>query len=482
MRSLARLTRLFDAITSVAVASSAIAACAATQVSREGFTTNACSGNAYEPVSQLPLAGLRPKVPVDYLEVRGGMGRRSVGTMCATATDAAKCKTAVEQVTSTAGFGASYLGAAYLVYTRGDEVGAIAKEAELRAFLSFSTLADAAALAWANGHSVMCSENNAGETAAGFVLLTQTGNGCPGPVDQHRVSVSRNGDFAVVATVRVHEGSPGCQVGRRPEGLEPCAYGHTKDDLGGWFAQLARLEAASVIAFEHLAEELHELGAPEELVAIARDSALDELRHAAMTAALARRFGSAAQQPAVAPRRARRLLEIARENAVEGCVRETFGALVATHQRDRATDASIREAMRIIARDETRHAALAWEIAAWAEPRLTSEERSEIAAAQREAALALRLELEAEPPTEAQRLAGAPRARDALAMFDAAAAELWCRGVETRLHGIDGAFEEDLARAAAHSGLQSEYAERPEGSSADGSERGVNANCTPSRV
>ena len=53
------------------------------------------------------------------------------------------------------------------------------------------------------------------------------------------------------------------------------------------------------------------------------------------------------------------------ENAREGCVRETFGALIAMHQAERAGDPIIRRAMRRIAEEETRHAELAWEVASW---------------------------------------------------------------------------------------------------------------------
>ena len=55
----------------------------------------------------------------------------------------------------------------------------------------------------------------------------------------------------------------------------------------------------------------------------------------------------------------RRPVEIARENAEEGCVRETFGALLAAHQAAYACDPEVREVMTRIAGDELRHAALA---------------------------------------------------------------------------------------------------------------------------
>ena len=59
------------------------------------------------------------------------------------------------------------------------------------------------------------------------------------------------------------------------------------------------------------------------------------------------------------------------ENAVEGCVRETFGALLAMHQRERAADPGVRGPCAASPQDETRHAELAWAIHRWALPRLS---------------------------------------------------------------------------------------------------------------
>jgi rubrerythrin len=139
----------------------------------------------------------------------------------------------------------------------------------------------------------------------------------------------------------------------------------------------------------------------------------------------AARFGAVAPEATVGDLPVRDLFEVALENAVEGCVRETFGALTATYQADRATDPKIARLMRGIAKDETRHAALAWEIASWVADRLSPEERARIDAAQREAAASLRHALEGEPLAAAADRAGAPRARTALALFDAVAPTLW---------------------------------------------------------
>src|SRR5262245_13239428 len=74
------------------------------------------------------------------------------------------------------------------------------------------------------------------------------------------------------------------------------------------------------------------------------------------------------------------------ENAIEGCGRETWGAVVALWQAHRATDPEVRAAYRSIADDEARHAALGWAIDAWVRTRLDASAHARIDAA-REAAV-----------------------------------------------------------------------------------------------
>lgn len=115
--------------------------------------------------------------------------------------------------------------------------------------------------------------------------------------------------------------------------------------------------------------EAHALG--DDLRAAARRAAKEEARHTRMMTSLARSLGSDRVPRVKKPARRRRTLEeIALENAVEGCVRETYGALVATHQATHAEDPHIRAIFAIIAEDETSHAELAWAVAAALERRL----------------------------------------------------------------------------------------------------------------
>jgi rubrerythrin len=196
--------------------------------------------------------------------------------------------------------------------------------------------------------------------------------------------------------------------GRRPEGLAGQVF--QGSDLGAFFARMAHLEAASVASFRILHRELTKFGAPRSLRHAARRAARDEIRHARMARALARSHGGKYVAPRIAPPAERSLEAVAIENVVEGCVRETYGALAATFHAESASDPSIRKAMRSIARDETRHAALSWRIFRWANRRLSLESRRRVLAERDRASRALIDELGYGPPPSVVATAGAPRA------------------------------------------------------------------------
>jgi hypothetical protein len=200
--------------------------------------------------------------------------------------------------------------------------------------------------------------------------------------------------------------------GRRPAGLtrSPSAV---RSAFAAHLADAAWLEAASVEAFRLLRRELRSHGAPRRLLRAASRSARDERRHARIASSLARRFGVTVAPVEREVVEARGVEALALENAVEGCVRETWGALIALRQATQASEPSVRAAMGRIARDELRHAELAWAIDAWLRPRLTEPQQKRVRAA-RAAALA---ELAGDvawplPYAERQRL-GLPSAREA---------------------------------------------------------------------
>ncbi|HEY5449257.1 MAG TPA: ferritin-like domain-containing protein [Polyangia bacterium] len=230
-----------------------------------------------------------------------------------------------------------------------------------------------------------------------------------GPIKHCELHAS-NGEYAEVHATW----SSYCPGGRRPEGLVVAPAGAR--GAGELFAQLAQLEAASVPAFQRLARELRAHGAPETLAVEATRARADERRHARVVAALARRFGARVPRPAVPEQEVRSLEAVAIENAVEGCVREAYGAVVAAHQAARATDPVVRRAMAAIAVDETRHAALSYAIDDWMRARLGDGARRRVAEARREAHAGLARDVERPLPAATAALAGLPDAATARRM------------------------------------------------------------------
>jgi hypothetical protein len=140
---------------------------------------------------------------------------------------------------------------------------------------------------------------------------------------------------------------------------------------------------------------------------------------------LARRFGEEPIAPRPVPSRARRSFEaIARENAVEGCVRETYSALECAWQGAVAADPVVRATMKRIARDELRHLELSWAVHAWALGRLDAAARARVAAAQRAEIATIKGELSRDAPESLLRVGGLPRAEQSHALVDAIAARL----------------------------------------------------------
>ncbi len=237
-------------------------------------------------------------------------------------------------------------------------------------------------------------------------------------------TVSDGGTNEIIDTTDVVVDCTKCLGGRRPEAMEGFARrGGT--EVGAWFAQLSHLEGASIAAFRTLRAELVAHRAPRELVLLAERSAKDEVRHTRATARLARRFGATPKLAKVRRGAIRSLEALAIENAAEGCVRETFGALLAAYQAVHAEDADVRAQMAKIADDETRHAALAWAVAEWASSRLDDDGRARVAKARAQAIRDLMDEVDAATPASLVATAGLPTAAAARALVDGVARALW---------------------------------------------------------
>ncbi len=129
-----------------------------------------------------------------------------------------------------------------------------------------------------------------------------------------------------------------------------------------WAAD-ALAEHASVASFSRASLELQAIAAPPALLLRLHRAALDEIRHAERCFALASRYALAPLGPGALAAPAARALTpagVATTTFFEGCVAETIAALRAARALSACEDPATRTLLRGIARDEARHAALAW--------------------------------------------------------------------------------------------------------------------------
>ncbi len=215
-----------------------------------------------------------------------------------------------------------------------------------------------------------------------------------------------------------------CLPGRRPSGLSAAS---SFPSLVGWCEQMAMLEAASVTAFEYLHADLAGLGAPARMLRAIDDARHDEIRHAAIMASIATHLEGTVSAPEIRPYSPQSRVAIAIENAVEGCVRETFAALLAQWQGRHAKSGELRLAMRLIAGDELKHAALSWEIHSWLEPLLDNLERAQVTAAVRRAIDKLKCDAHVDLGASTMAALGLPNQREMLTLVEMLDRELWAQ-------------------------------------------------------
>lgn len=373
---------------------------------------------------------LQPAAPVDYFaRYRAEWGSTPVvveaeGEACSGANNERNCLDDLGAQFPEFGFGGGGRpDYEFFGFTRGNEVGVIKTREELTAFLgTIDTPNEAALLLWAHGRPTTCD----GLTESDGTYHTEgvwTVSDCPFTDQELSVSVAPDG------TVEETElGEPeelgGC-AGRRPDGLETSRGCSQNSRLGAYFAHISHLEGAAVVAFAILECELRAHGAPEDLIDRIVQARADEIRHARDTERLANKFGEKAPKVEVKPHAVRSLFDIAIENAAEGCVRETYGALSAHWQAANAGDAEVRELWRAIAREETQHAELSQAIDEWILQRLTSAERARVEIARQRAIADLKRELENEPDPSLVDVAGLPTAARAQALLGSLERELW---------------------------------------------------------
>jgi hypothetical protein len=320
----------------------------------------------------------------------------------------------------------SNYGMYYVAFTRGGQVGFVIDTAGLSGLLGEVDTPNEALLAFLvgagyPGHCQALYEYDGGY----YTIVYLSPNGCAPGYLSHRLQVTTEG---AVSAAGLGPMSMGC-VGRRPRGLELSHLVAGAPATGRYYARIAELEAAAVIAFDFMLAELTAASAPGVLLRRVEHARRDEVRHARVMAALATRYGAIVTEPSVAPRLTPTLLEMALENVMEGCVRETWGALSARYQSQMAESAAERLIWGEVADDEARHAALSWDLHAWFTSQLSEAEQLEVEGAQQRAWDELMRELDAEPDREVQRLAGVPSRSTALQLASDLAIQLtgWSR-------------------------------------------------------
>lgn len=394
-----------------------------------GFVTASCE----DPEGDW-LRGLVPEPPVDYLELRsaipGSTTLAKVGEACASAQDKPGCLQRLSTAMASSGFTIGPCNQAcvqgYLVVTQGDDVAVLSNRERVVGLLGdIDTPQEAVFLVRMQGFDTPCGSGGAKPEGSGFVVQAFSYEGCDGKT-RHLFNVSAAGAVSETSSDVLTKPTKNCVVGRRPAGLREPARRCQPSPAARYLADAARLEAASVHAFRHIARELELHQAPRRLVRAARRAAADEVRHARVTATLARRFGARSlERPRVAAPAARELETMLLDNAAEGCVRETYGAAMGIWQSERARDPIVKNAMRRIAMDELRHAALSWEIAAWAEPRLCPDARARVRDARRAAVEQLRQELAQQPHPSLVSALGVPSVPAALQLHRELERSVW---------------------------------------------------------
>lgn len=377
-----------------------------------------------------------------------GTTTETTGTMCATASDPSACRDKVsgyrvlppnrdecvaQYAKASYGRDSAVCGVSYILYTRGDEIAVARTRDEIKALIgNFDTLEEAMWVTDAAGLSIACSSSGRQSGVPDSEYRTTSDGGwefrlveapnCGATTFRVVVRVDYAGNLTELEREDLHV-KPQCAVaGRRPEGFafgDPACDETRGDAAGAYFASMAALETASVVAFRRLEKQLSRLGAPKELLGRIRSAARDEIRHARATRKLASARGIEPVPPRIpAVDGTPTVLELALDNAREGCVRETYGALMAHYQAVRAESATVRATMSAIAEEETAHAALSWDIAAWLDSRLSEADRAAVVRERASAFAALASELATHIDSDVARIAGIPVAADARRMLE----------------------------------------------------------------
>ena len=401
------------------------ASCSEVRGTRPEGLSDACSEGARGAISvDASVDYWATRVAYASMTAPDGVQRSTTyewGDACAGASDQATCLDALDNAwpefepgceESDAGCWSSAW-----VATQGDIVEVYPTAAEfVDLVLPVDSVGDVVIAGAADGYSVECSSIVVRGDGHWRMRAHRSTGECPIIHHPAELEITADGDIEVLRTLDSID-TETC-IGRRPTGLHDSVH-LSCAALGERLARMAWLEGAAVAAFEQLGADLARLGAPASLVARAARAASDERRHARRVGRLARRYGAEVAAVTVDAVGERSVLDIALENATEGCVRETFGVADASWRAVHASTPDLRGLFRELASDETRHAQLSWDVAQWALTRLDEAQTTQVRLAMQEAEDQLRSALAQQTPDPAKMAMGAPSATVAVAMLDA---------------------------------------------------------------
>lgn len=184
----------------------------------------------------------------------------------------------------------------------------------------------------------------------------------------------------VVGTVQCNADVSYIRKGRAA--LSTTKGSETADDLGGYFARAAQEEMTAIFAFQEMFQNLQAFGAPKRLLDDCEKAISDEKRHLIMMSNMAKRHGCTSATIKLPKQNKASLFELAKHNAIAGCIEETWSALVAEYQSKHTKHYS--KLFAILAEDEIFHAQLSWDIHSWLMSKLSNNERDEITALMKE--------------------------------------------------------------------------------------------------
>lgn len=225
--------------------------------------------------------------------------------------------------------------------------------------------------------------------------------------------------------------------GRMPHGLQRTLNEAVAGNvIGRYLADMAAMETAAITAFRYLSRELEAYGAPPDLIARARQAVTEETRHAEMAGLLSAAYETGVQAVQVDDFVLRPLYDIALDNAVEGCVNETFAAACGLWQGEHAQLDTFRRVIAHISDEETEHAALSWDIHAWVMPLLSAAEQAQIRAAQAAAVEHLVADFRQEGDPLLQQAFGLPTRQQAARLFAQLKTSVWATVAPLQAGGV----------------------------------------------